>query len=118
MHDSIKFGAEWSVERVNFLDIQVIKQDNKRITDLFTKPTDTHQLLHRTSCHPSHTKKGIPYNQFLRILRVCSEETFFEKRVEDLKTWLLARGYKENEVDSQIAHVHLKNRVALLDDNP
>ena len=36
----------------------------------------------------------------------------------DLKTWLLARGYKENEVDSQVARVRLKNRVALLDTNP
>ena len=110
-HDSIKFTAEWSSERVNFLDVQVIKQGNKLVTDLFTKPTDTHQLLHRTSCHPSHTKKGIPYSQALRIRRICSEETFFDKRVGDLKTWLLARGYKENEVDSQVARVRLKNRV-------
>ena len=66
-HDSIKFTAEWSSDRVNVLDVQVIKQDNKLVTDLFAKPTDTHQLLHRTSCHPSHTKKGIPYSQALRI---------------------------------------------------
>ena len=117
-HDSIKFTAEWSSERVNFLGVQVIKQGNKLVTDLFTKPTDTHQLLHRTSCHPSHTKKGIPYSQALRIRRICSEETFFDKKVGDLKTWLLARGYKENEVDSQVARVRLKNRVALLDTNP
>ena len=117
-HDSITFTAEWSSERVNFLDVQVIKQGNKLVTDLFTKPTDTHPLLHRTSCHPSHTKNGIPYSQALRIRRICSEETFFDKRVGDLKTWLLARGYKENEVDSQVARVRLKNRVALLDTNP
>ena len=107
-HESIKFTAEWSSERVNFLDLQVIKQGNKLVTDLFTKPTDTHQPLHRTSCHPSHTKKGIPYSQALRIRRICSEETFFEDRVGDLKNWLLKRGYRENEVDSQIARVRLK----------
>ena len=65
-HDSIKFTAEWSTDKVNFLDVQVIKQGNRLITDLFTKPTDTHQLLHRTSCHLNHTKKGIPYSQALK----------------------------------------------------
>ena len=44
-HESIKFTAEWSKERVSFLDVQVIKEGNRIITDLFTKPTDTHQLL-------------------------------------------------------------------------
>ena len=43
-HESIKFTAEWSTEKVNFLDVQVIKQGNKLVTDLSTKPTDTHQL--------------------------------------------------------------------------
>ena len=56
-HESIKFTIEWSKEKVNFLDVLVIKQGNKLVTDLFTKPTDTHQLLHRASCHPNHTKR-------------------------------------------------------------
>ena len=117
-HDSIKFTAEWSTERVNFLDVQVIKQDDNLITDLFTKPTDTHQLLHQASCHPNHTKKGIPYSQALRIRRICSEEQFFVNRVADLKTWLLARGYGENEVDSHIDRVRAKDRAPLLDTRP
>ena len=118
-HDSIKFTAEWSTERVNFLDVQVIKQDNNLITDLFTKPTDTHQLLHRASCHPNHTKRGIPYSQALRIRRICSEEQFFVNRVADLKTWLLARGYGENDVDdSQIDRVRAKDLAPSLDTRP
>ena len=103
---------------INFLDVQVIKQGNKLISDLFTKPTDTHQLLHRASCHPNHTKKGIPYSQALRIRRICSEEQFFQNKVGDLKSWLLERGYSENEVDSQIDRVRDKNRATLLDTRP
>ena len=34
-HESIKFTAEWSKERVSFLDVQVIKEGNRIITDLF-----------------------------------------------------------------------------------
>ena len=66
-HHSIKFTVEWSWESINSLDTRVIKKDNTLVTDLYKKPEDTHQLLHRSSCHPYHTKKGIPYTQALRI---------------------------------------------------
>ena len=92
----------------------MIKEGNGIITDLFTKPTDTHQLLHRTSCHPGHTKKGIPYSQALRIRRICSEDRFFDRRLGELKGWLVNRGYKEGEVDQQIERVRSCDRVGLL----
>ena len=47
-HHSLKFTAEWSKEKINFLDVQVIREGTKLMTDLYSKPTDTHQLLHRT----------------------------------------------------------------------
>ena len=75
-HHSIKFTVEYSKETVNFLDVQVIKQGNKIVTDLCTKPTDTHH--HHSSWHPGHTKKGIPYGQALRIRRICSEDSFLK----------------------------------------
>ena len=90
-HHSIKFTADWSNDRIHFLDVQVIREGKGLVTDLYSKPTDTHQLLNRTSCHPNHTKKGIPYSQALRMRRICSEDGFFENRVADLKTWLLGR---------------------------
>ena len=64
-HHSIKFTAEYSKETIHLLDVQVIKKDDRIVTDLYTKPTDTHQLLHHSSCHPNHTKRGIPYGQAL-----------------------------------------------------
>ena len=36
-------------------------------TDLFVKPTDSHQYFQSSSCHPFHCKKGIPYSQALRL---------------------------------------------------
>ena len=108
-HPSIEFTANWSREKINFLDVQVMREGDRLNTDLFTNPTDTHQLL--TSCHPGHTKKGIPYSQALRIWRICSDDRFFIERVGELKGWLLNRSYGENgentkylgvQVDSQL----------------
>ena len=93
----------------------MVKEGKKIITDLFTKPTDTHQLLHHSSCHPGHTKRGIPYSQALRIRRICSEDQIFDQQVGELRGWLSNRGYKEGEVDQQIDKVRSLDRLELLD---
>ncbi len=115
-HSSIKFTAEWSKSSVNFLDVRVVKKDNTIVTDLYSKPTDTHQLLHRSSCHPGHTKKGIPYGQALRLRRICSEDSFFLERSKQLKSWLLDRGYKGAEVDREIDRAKHLDRGHIIQD--
>ena len=83
-------------------------------TDLFCKPTDTHQYLHKKSCHPWHTKKAIPYGQALRFRRICSEDRQFEERVGELAGWLKDRGYEESLVNEQIDRVRRLDRATLL----
>ena len=75
-HPTIKFTAEYSLDKVNFLDVEVIRSRNKLLTDLYIKPTDTHQYLEFSSCHVYHSKKSIPYSQALRFNRICSENVF------------------------------------------
>ena len=72
IHPSIQFTFKYSKESIEFLDVLVLKEGDRLSTDLFVKETDTHQFLHFKSCHPFHTKKGIPYGQALRLRRICS----------------------------------------------
>ena len=54
---------------------------------------NTHQFLDPTSSsHPYHCKKGRPYSQALRLDRVCSDNTNFDKCCNDLEKWLMERG--------------------------
>ena len=64
-HRTIKFTAEWSKTKIDFLDVTVYLGNDKIKTDLYVKSTDTHQYLHSSSFHPYHRKKGIPYSQTL-----------------------------------------------------
>ena len=67
-HDTIKFTEEHSRESISFLDVKVsVSEGGVLTTDLFCKPTDTHQYLHKKSCHPWHTKKAIPYSQAFKV---------------------------------------------------
>ena len=53
-------------------------------------------------CHVSHSKKSIPFSQTLRLNRICSENTFFDKRCNELEIWLKERGYSDKLVRGQI----------------
>ena len=97
-HPTIKFTAEWSRESVTFLDTKVIRDGNRLVTDLYTKPTDTHQYLHQRSCHPSHCKSSIAYSQALRMRRICSRPTDYHRHVEELKENLIKRGHDGERV--------------------
>ena len=75
-------------------------------TDLYTKPTDKHQHLLSSSCHPQHTKTSIPFSLALRIRRICSTNATFQFRINELKTYLLARGYRNTFLDSQFLRAY------------
>ena len=42
-HPSIKFTCEYSRDRVNYLDIQLIVREGKLIIDFYVKQTGSHQ---------------------------------------------------------------------------
>ena len=100
-HPTIKFTTEWSQASINFLNVTVSLIGGKVTTDLYVKPTDSHQYLHSFSCHPYHCKKGIPYRQALLFNRMCSDPNSFDRRWNDLEKWLIERGYSEREVRKQ-----------------
>ena len=114
-HPTIKFTAEWSKTSINFLDVTVSLVGGNITTDLYVKPTDSHQYLHSSSCHPYHCKKGIPYSQALRLNRICSDPNSFDRRCNDLEKWLIERGYSEREVRKQILRARGFSRDSLLD---
>ena len=85
IHPTMKFTADWSYSSVNFLDVKVIMKDGKIITDLYVKPTHSHQYLDSSLCHPYHCKKSISYSQAQRLSRICSNNAFFDQRYNKLE---------------------------------
>ena len=72
---------DFSEERINFLDVIVIKNGNQLKTDLCTKKADTHQFLHDQSSHRYVYKKSTLYGQAIRIKRICSDEDTLAARL-------------------------------------
>ena len=113
-HPTIKFTVEYSLDKVNILDVEVIRSGNKLLTDLYIKSVDTHQYLEFSSCHVYHSKKSIQYSQALSFNRICSEKRFFDKRCNQLECWLKDRGYNEKVVRQQILKARKFTRKDLL----
>ena len=93
LHPNIKFEEHIDHTEVNYLDITIRKKNAKIIADLFQKFTDSHQYVTFNSCHPSQTKRNIPFNLARRICTIVDEKTSIEKHMKELKKTLLIQGY-------------------------
>ena len=72
------------------------------MTDLFVKPTDTHQFSDSSSSHPYRYKKRMPYSQALRLNKISSDNESFDKRCNNLEGWLMDKGYNGKMIRKQI----------------
>ena len=100
-HDeSIKLTYEYNLNSINFLDVTVFKgfqfsECNILDTKIYFKETDSHQLLHKKSYHPSHTFTGIVKSQLLRFSRICSDAFDFDTACHTLFAAIKPRGYSD-----------------------
>ncbi|CAJ0949979.1 unnamed protein product [Ranitomeya imitator] len=90
----LQFTLNWHMKQISFLDTLLIKNERGTLsTDIFTKPTDTNNLLHYTSCHPSSTKNSLPRSQFSRIRRIVSDTNLIPTRLEEMAQKFKNRQY-------------------------
>ena len=73
--NDLLFSQKQTVQRYNLS--QNVSKRKKNVdqrgvlsTDLYVKPTDTHQFLLSSSCHPRHVMNSGVYSQALRIKRM------------------------------------------------
>ena len=98
-----------SAEKLNFLDICImIDQDGNIQTDIYYKPTNSHDYLHFGSFHPEHTLKNIPYCLAKRIVVFCSEEETMEVRLMELRELLKQCDYPPKLINEGIHNARLQ----------
>jgi hypothetical protein len=96
----IKITLEYHDTHINFLDTTIYKLPLTQTPDhcllqtkIFFKTTDTHQLLHVASHHPSHTTKGILKSQLIRFKKISSCKNDYDSTCKILFKHLKNRGY-------------------------
>lgn len=110
---ALKYTEEIGKE-VTMLDTRLSITGTKIKSTLYNKPTDAHLYLKYSSSHPSTCKNSIPYSQFLRVRRICSEENDYEKESNQMATYFHKQGYPKQMVERQRLKVKSIKREELL----
>ena len=76
-----------------FLDVQYKFINGQLVTDIYQKPTDSHQYLHYCSSHPRHVFQGIVFSQGLRFRRIINCNIRLRLRLNELTEHFRNSGY-------------------------
>ena len=99
-HPALQFTWEISERSASFLDILVTINGNRLVTFVFYKSTAYHSYLLYSSSHPNYTKRSIPFSQFLRLRRLCSEDEDFHSKSLEMRDFFVQRGYPTSFLDT------------------
>jgi len=93
-HRRLNFTMEMECggDRLNFLDLTIIKRDNTLIFDWFRKPTFSGRFLNYFSHHPFTHKRGTMYSLIDRVFRL-SHPSFHKNNFDLIIKILLDNGY-------------------------
>ena len=118
MKSDIQFTSMHSNKSVQFLDTVVKIEGDSLVTDLFSKPTASHDYLHRSSYHPQHLLNALPKSQFIRIRRICSHLKDFKRHAKMFVEFFKKRGYRESELHKLVASVEGQSQESFLAPKP
>ena len=97
-HPALKYT--WEISDTDFFSISGYQSFNGLYTSVHYKPTDSHSYLLYSSSHSSHVKNSIPYCQFLRLRRLCSDDSDFSLKSEEMCNFFNKRGYPASVVQA------------------
>ncbi len=118
-YTNLKFTMEYSQREIHFLDLLISVNDNRRLeTSIYRKNTDRNTILHATSFHPDHLIENIPYGQFIRLRRICSNEEDYHIKAKEMSERFEQRGYDKSLIDRAIEKANRKEREELLNPAP
>ena len=109
LENKIKFTRETSKNELVFLDTKVHLKDGFLISEIYSKPTDSHEYLNPRSCHPTQVTRNNPYSVALRVRRNCSDrvpgDRMFINNLVKYKAYLLGSGYASDTIDKHFIKV-------------
>ena len=87
---------------VPFLDVDLWIENDKLVTDIYSKNTDTFNYLPFSSSHPRHCARNIPYSLARRIKGIVSDPIKVDVRMQEMKQRLIKKGYPGRIIDDGI----------------
>ena len=99
LDENLNFTHEVNTEKIAFLNVLIYKEKGTIQTDMYYKPTDSHDYLPFESYHPRHVKDNIPYTLARMICTIVSDPIRREFRLQELTGWLKKSDYPDNPIN-------------------
>ena len=116
LHPNFEYTWPVSTDKLPFLDIYIKPRDNRISTSIYY--TDSHSYLNFSSSpHPSSCKSSMPYSQFLRLRKICSENDDFDIEATKMETFFAARGYPNDLIRIGRQQASTRSRAEILESN-
>lgn len=112
-HPAIKLSHTIG-KSVDFLDCTFRLDVDRIVSTIFYKDTDAHSYLDYESSHPIKCKNSIPYSQFVRLRKICSDSEDFSSKSEEMSKFFLERGYPQNVIKTSLEKAKQTDRNELL----
>ena len=109
-HSAVKFTYQTSETFVSFLDMNISLKQEILSTSSHYKTTDFHSYLDYHSPHNPRTKNSIPFSQFLRLCRMCSDDADFQEKGDGLTYFFINRHFPNNIIKLTLDLVKLMVR--------
>jgi hypothetical protein len=109
IHSNIKFTREIKQNQsINFLDLKIIRIENKHEFSVFHKPIHTDTTIHSTSSHPAQHKLAAYYSMFHRLTEIPMSNNNFEVELNIIKLIAINIGYNEHIINKMLQQKLLK----------
>ena len=103
LHKNIKFTLELEKNNsLSFLDVHIQKVDNKFLTSVYRKNTNTNLYMKWDACLPKYQKVGLITSLITRAYKICSNDDILNVEIDYLRDVLRNNGYPKKLVDKTI----------------
>jgi len=112
-HQNIQFTHEYSKSEINFLDVTICKDLERRDklqVRTFIKPTNKQLYIRNLSHHPPGATRGVAFGEAIRYLRTNTDKCQFYKMLILHKRSLLNRGYPRSLINETMKKVKFSMR--------
>ncbi|XP_044133679.1 N-formyl peptide receptor 3-like [Bufo gargarizans] len=102
---NLKFTSNIGGEKVEFLDIEITRRKNRYLCNTFHKPTAKNGYIPFSSCHLPRWLTNIPFGQFRRLKRNCTEEDKFEEEAIGMSNQFKEKNYPDVIINEALVKV-------------
>lgn len=114
---NIRLTWEINDEKIHFLDLEILIEDGKLVTQTFFKQVDGNSYLPLDSCHHAPWLNNIPTGQFIRLKRNCTKQEVFLNQAEFIGESFIQKGYRSSFIKERIKDIEALDRSRLIEDS-